>query len=78
MFEDEDFIALVLDNTDINTRGLKAKIMQFAENSFKQMQILQNGLAAKGTVVNLEEPMFFWPLKDSIFQLGRQMASSNQ
>lgn len=78
MFEDEDFITLVLDNTDINTRGLKAKIMQFAENSFKQMQILQNGLAAKGTVVNLEEPMFFWPLKDSIFQLGRQMVSSNQ
>ena len=78
MFEDEDFIALVLDNTDINTRGLKAKIMQFAENSFKQMQILQDGLAAKGTVVNLEEPMFFWPLKDTIFQLGRQMASSKQ
>lgn len=78
MFEDEDFIALVLDNTDINTRGLKAKIMQFAEKSFKQMQILQNDLAAQGTVVNLEEPMFFWPLKDSIFQLGRQMASSNQ
>ena len=76
MFEDEDFIALVLENTDINTRGLKAKIMEFAENSFKQMQILQNGLAAKGTVVNLEEPMFFWPLKDSIFQLGRKMASS--
>ena len=52
--------------------------MQFADNSFKQMQILQNGLAAKGSVVNLEEPMFFWPLKDSIFQLGRQMASSNK
>jgi len=78
MFEDEDFRVLVLENTDINTRGLKAKIMQFADNSFKQMQILQNALAAKGAVVNLEEPMFFWPLKDSIFQLGRQMASSNQ
>ena len=78
MFEDEDFIALVLDNTEINTRGIKAKIMQFAENSFKQMQILQRNLAAKGTAVNVEEPMFFWPLKDSIFQLGRQMASSNQ
>lgn len=78
MFENEDFIALVLNNTEINTRGIKAKIMQFAENSFKQMQILQRNLAAKGTAVNVEEPMFFWPLKDSIFQLGRQMASSNQ
>lgn len=81
MFDDPNFADLIYDNTEINCQGIQSMFMangrNLADASFRSVASLQQQALAAGQN-RVEEPMFFWPLKDALFQLGRQIAANQR
>lgn len=77
MFDDLDFSESVFNMTDINCQDIKSMFKRgnLIESSFRNVAQFQNQLVNEGQT-RVEEPMFFWPLKDALFQLSRRIANS--
>lgn len=74
MFEDNNFRQVVSENLNIIVNGkLKSEIKDFSDSSFDMMSKEHDDLNKAQKAISVEEPMFFWPLKDSIYQLGIKM-----
>lgn len=76
MFSDVKFIKTVKNSIDLNPHHLTDGLRQYASDSYDNIvtDIIKNSDVGD----ELDEPMFFWPLKDAIFQLGNQMAEKGE
>lgn len=75
LFDDPDFQQDVLAETGVNTIGLKDILATYADNSFDQVATAHQKDKAAKTAITVDAPMFFWPLKDAIFQASKVMAA---
>lgn len=74
MFTDSDFRQVVSDNINIIVDvNLKNAIKAYSDSSFDMMAQEHVNREKAGDAISVEEPMFFWPLKDSIYQLCLNM-----
>ena len=74
MFEDPKFIKAVKDSINLNPYYLTDGLKQYVQASYDDIvsDVIRNSEVGD----ELDEPMFFWPLKDAIFQLGKQMSEN--
>lgn len=71
MFADPTFIRIVKETCDFNPCGIKDGLSKLSKDSFDEMHGLVMNSAQPGDLV--DEPMFFWPLKDSLYHYGKTL-----
>lgn len=72
MLEDSDVVA-VLNDLSCDVSLIPASLRGYANNSLRQMHTKKSGSNPPNTRVR--EPMFFWPLKQSIYLIGKDIAA---
>ncbi len=73
MLEDSDVVA-VLNDLSCDVSLIPASLRGYANNSLRQMHTKKSESNPPKTRVR--EPMFFWPLKQSLYLLGKDIAGS--
>ena len=72
MFKDET-VSDALSDMDCGVDAdVQQKLRTYAVPSFTKMK--DNSLQGAGPNVKLTEPMFFWPLKDALYVIGKELA----
>lgn len=69
IFSDDDFIDKLERTGVVISNNLPKKLMDLEEESYSIMVE-----KFKGDTRTLKEPLFFWPLKDGLYQLGKELA----
>lgn len=72
MFEEEELMDVLSDLGYSVDPEVAAKLSKYATQSLRQMK--DNSAAGQKPTDKLKEPMFFWPLKDTLYRIGKELA----
>ena len=72
LFSDNKFIDVLNDIGYKVSKDVVEKLRQYSVPSFRQMKDLSE--AGQDATDKLKEPMFFWPLKNSLYIIGKELA----
>lgn len=72
LFSDISFIDVLSDIGCNVSNDLVEKLRHYAMPSFRQMKAFSS--AGQAATNKLKEPMFFWPLKNSLYIIGKELA----
>lgn len=72
LFSDSKFIDVLSDIGYKVSKDVVEKLRHYAVPSFRQMKDLSS--AGQDATDKLKEPMFFWPLKNSLYIIGKELA----
>ena len=72
MFKEEEFMDVLSDLSFSVDPEVAAKLSKYATQSLMQMK--DNSAEGQKPTDKLKEPMFFWPMKDTLYRIGKELA----